>query len=79
MIEVEVITSVHYTVGIEEEQLIALYGHATDEDVRRYIFDHLDLLHGDEEIEAINVEREEDHGHLPDHTCAGPLGNHVQA
>ena len=59
MIKVEVITSGYYTAEIEEEQLIELYGHATDEDVRYYVFDHFDLLKGEEDIEEINVDREE--------------------
>ena len=57
MIKVEVITSGYYTVEIEEERLVELYGHATEEDVRYYVFDHFDLLNGDEEIEEISVER----------------------
>ena len=59
MIKIEVFTSGYYTAEIEEERLIELYGHATDEDVFAYVYEFFNRLNGDEEFEEIDVVREE--------------------
>jgi len=59
MIKVEVITSGYYTVEIEEERLVELYGHATDDDALTYVYEFFNRLNGDEEFEEIDVVREE--------------------